>query len=112
MHTNTANERVRIFCPATIANVSCGFDVLGVALAGVGDHMLISRSTKKGIRITKIIGQDLPLDPHENVAGVAALALLDHLNSNAGFEIKIYKKIKAGSGIGSSAASSAGAVWG
>lgn len=112
MHTNTANEKVRIFCPATIANVSCGFDVLGVALAGVGDHMLISRSTKKGIRITKITGQNLPLESHENVAGVAALALLDHLNSNAGFEIEIYKKIKAGSGIGSSAASSAGAVWG
>ncbi|MCW1952859.1 MAG: homoserine kinase [Flavobacteriia bacterium] len=105
-------DSIRIFCPGTIANVSCGFDVLGVALAGVGDHMLISKSINKGVRITKITGQDLPLDTHNNVAGVAALALLGHLHSEAGFEIEIHKKIKAGSGIGSSAASSAGAVWG
>lgn len=105
-------DSIRIFCPGTIANVSCGFDVLGVALAGVGDQMLISKSINKGVRITKITGQDLPLDTHKNVAGVAALALLAHLNSEAGFDIEIHKKIKAGSGIGSSAASSAGAVWG
>lgn len=104
-------EQVKIFAPATIANVSCGFDILGLALDTVGDEMTIRKVAKKGITITKIIGQDLPLETHKNVAGVAALALLAETESDFGFEIEIDKRIKPGSGIGSSAASSAGAVW-
>ncbi|MDO6492189.1 MAG: homoserine kinase [Cellulophaga sp.] len=104
-------NEIRVFCPATIANISCGFDVLGVALDNVGDEMVVKKTTKKGITITKIEGQDLPLETHKNVAGVAGLALLSATNYSGGFEIEIYKKIKAGSGIGSSAASSTGAVW-
>jgi len=106
----TANE-IRIFCPATIANVSCGFDVLGLALDAVGDEMLVRKTTQKGIKITKLTGQDLPTNTLQNVAGVAGLALLAESGYLGGFEIEIYKKIKAGSGIGSSAASAAGAVW-
>ena len=105
-------EQIKIFCPATIANISCGFDVLGVALDSVGDEMVIRKVLEKGIRITKLVGQDLPLQTEKNVAGVAGLALLASSDYKGGFEIEIYKKIKAGSGIGSSAASSAGAVWG
>jgi len=104
-------EEVKVFCPATIANVSCGFDVLGLALDAVGDEMIVRKSNTKGIRITKIEGQDLPLDTKKNVAGVAGLAFLEASDYNEGFEIEIIKKIKAGSGIGSSAASSTGAVW-
>lgn len=105
-------NQVKIFSPATIANVSCGFDVLGLALENVGDEMTIKKVPKKGITITKINGQDLPLETHKNVAGVAALALLSETECDCGFEIEITKRIKPGSGIGSSAASSAGAVWG
>ena len=104
-------EQIKIFSPATIANVSCGFDVLGLALDTVGDVMTIRKVAKKGVTITKISGQNLPLETHKNVAGVAALALLSETNSDFGFEIEIDKQIKPGSGIGSSAASSAGAVW-
>ncbi|WP_165748008.1 homoserine kinase [Cellulophaga sp. Z1A5H] len=105
-----ANE-IRVFCPATIANVSCGFDVLGLALDAVGDEMVVRKTTQKGIRITKLTGQDLPTETLQNVAGVAGLALLAQSDYEGGFDIEIYKKIKAGSGIGSSAASSTGAVW-
>ncbi|MDG1503184.1 MAG: homoserine kinase [Flavicella sp.] len=105
-------NQIELFCPATIANVSCGFDVLGLALDSVGDRMVVRKVAKKGVRITKIVGQNLPLDTHKNVAGVAALALLSKTESAFGFEIEIYKNIKPGSGIGSSAASSAGAVFG
>jgi len=105
------NEEIKIFAPATIANVSCGFDVLGFALDNVGDEMTIKKVAKKGVKITKIIGQNLPLETHKNVAGVAALALLAETESEFGFEIEIDKRIKPGSGIGSSAASSAGTVW-
>jgi len=104
-------ESIKVFCPATIANISCGFDVLGVALDAIGDEMLVQKTNEKGIRITKLEGQDLPMETLQNVAGVAGLALLEESNYDGGFEIEIYKKIKAGSGIGSSAASSTGAVW-
>ena len=103
---------IKLFCPATIANLSCGFDVLGTCLDNVGDEMIIRKSTTKGVRITKIVGADLPLETEKNVAGVAALALLNDVDVDFGFEIEIYKNIKAGSGIGSSSASAAGAVFG
>ncbi|MGI9551262.1 MAG: homoserine kinase [Aurantibacter sp.] len=104
-------NEIKVFCPATIANISCGFDVLGVALDSVGDEMVVRKVEAKGIRITKLTGQNLPLETEKNVAGVAGLALLATSGYQGGFEIEIYKKIKAGSGIGSSAASSSGAVW-
>ena len=109
-------NEIKIFCPATIANLNCGFDVLGLCLEGIGDEMIIRKSTEKGIKITKITGADLPLATEKNVAGVAALAVwkeaLNRVSFEHGFEIEIHKKIKAGSGIGSSSASAAGAVIG
>lgn len=105
-------NEIKIFCPATIANISCGFDVLGLCLETVGDEMIIRKSNVQGIKIMKIVGEDLPLETSKNVAGVAALALLDAIDYKFGFEIEIYKNIKPGSGIGSSAASAAGAVFG
>jgi len=105
---------IKLFAPATIANVSCGFDVLGLCLDNVGDEMVIKKTADKGnVTISKIVGQDLPLETKKNVAGVAVLALLEKYGEvDCGFDIEIYKNIKPGSGIGSSAASSAGAVYG
>lgn len=104
-------NELRIFCPATIANISCGFDVLGVALDSVGDEMVIRKIPNKGVFITRLEGQELPMETDKNVAGVAGMAFLAASEYKGGFEIEIHKKIKAGSGIGSSAASSTGAVW-
>ncbi|AWG23172.1 homoserine kinase [Flavobacterium faecale] len=105
-------NEIKVFCPATIANLSCGFDVLGLCLDNVGDEMIIRKTTEKGVKIVKIEGANLPLETEKNVAGVALLAMLEEVEAEFGFEIEIYKNIKAGSGIGSSAASSAGAVFG
>lgn len=110
-------NEIKIFCPATIANLNCGFDVMGLCLDGIGDDMIIKKVAVKGLRITKVTGADLPLEIEKNVAGVAAMALLDGYVSNYGkmdfgFEIAIHKKLKLGSGIGSSSASAAGAVFG
>ena len=105
-------DSVKVFAPATVANVSCGFDVLGFCLDQVGDEIRIKKTEQPGVHITKIVGQQLPLATKENVAGVAAEALLEKHPTDFGFEIEIYKGIKAGSGIGSSAASSAGTVFG
>ena len=104
-------KAIKIFSPATVANISCGFDVLGLALDAVGDIMKITKVVEKGVRIVKITGQDLPLEASKNVAGVAGIAFLEASEFQGGFEIEIDKNIKAGSGIGSSAASAAGAVW-
>lgn len=105
-------DRIKLFAPATVANLSCGFDVLGCCLDGVGDEMIISKNSEQKLRITKITGQDLPLEVNANVAGVSAKALLAELGEKQGFDIEIKKNIKAGSGIGSSAASATGAVFG
>lgn len=105
-------DRIKLFAPATVANLSCGFDVLGCCLDGVGDEMIISKNSEQKLRITKITGQDLPLEINANVAGVSAKALLAELGEKQGFDIEIKKNIKAGSGIGSSAASATGAVFG
>ena len=69
-------SHVSVFAPASVANISCGFDVLGVCLESVGDILHIEEASKPGIEITEIIGQDLPLEATKNVAGVAGLALL------------------------------------
>ncbi len=104
-------DQLKIFAPATVANLSCGFDVLGCCLDSVGDEMLIKKNDLNEVRITKITGQELPMATDMNVAGVAAKSLLKAMESDQGFDIEIYKNIKPGSGIGSSAASSAGAVF-
>ncbi len=72
--------------------------------------MIVTRTTEKGVTIKAITGADLPLEAEKNVAGVAALAMMHALELDFGIEIIIHKRIKAGSGIGSSAASAAGAV--
>ncbi|MDA8886612.1 homoserine kinase, partial [Bacteroidia bacterium] len=105
-------NEIKIFSPATVANVACGFDVLGFCLDGIGDEMVIRKVDRKGIKITKIEGFDLPFEPELNVAGISALAMYEAVNADCGFEIEIYKNIKPGSGIGSSAASAAGSVFG
>ena len=104
-------DQIEVFCPGSVANISCGFDVLGFCLEPVGDLMKVTKTDKPGITIGSIKGQDLPKDPLKNVASVAAMALLESHPSSFGFQIDIDKRIKPGSGIGSSAASAAGAVF-
>jgi len=105
-------NEIKLFSPATVANVSCGFDVLGFCLDSIGDEMVIRKSVEKGIRITKIEGYDLPFEVEKNVAGVSALAMYKAAKPDCGFEIEIYKHIKPGSGVGSSSASAVGSVYG
>lgn len=105
-------NNLKIFIPATVANVSCGFDSLGLALDNLGDTMTFSKTKDKGVRITKITGANLPMEAKKNAAGVVALAMLEKHPIEFGIEITIHKGYKPGSGLGSSAASSAGAAFG
>ncbi|ACY40507.1 homoserine kinase [Blattabacterium sp. (Blattella germanica) str. Bge] len=107
---------IKIFSPATVANLACGFDVIGLALDFPKDEIFLYKSNKPGIRINRIHGSSLPSDPKKNVAFVALQFLLKKYQQikekKIGFEIELIKNIHPGSGIGSSAASSAGVVYG
>lgn len=105
-------KSIKVFAPATVANVGPGFDVLGFALNEIGDELEVSMTTDDKIRINKIEGyEDLPTDPEQNVVGIAISALLQALNVDQGFEVTIKKRVMPGSGLGSSASSSAAAVY-
>ncbi|HBE98332.1 MAG TPA: homoserine kinase [Verrucomicrobiales bacterium] len=113
MQRETMKE-VRVFAPATVANVACGYDVLGFAIDAPGDEIVARHSPEPGLRITKITGDDgkLPLEAEQNTAGVAALDLLKHLGMlDRGIELEIHKKMPFGSGLGSSAASAVAGAY-
>jgi homoserine kinase len=101
---------VKIKSPATIANLVCGFDVLGLALNDPQDVMQLTVSKEPGIRIQHDDIYNLPVVPEKNVAGIALLELMKELDNRQGFDLVIEKRIKPGSGLGSSAASAAGIV--
>lgn len=103
-------QEVRVQAPATVANVVCGFDCLGFALGEPFDEMIARRTDEPGIRIVNNDAFGLPTDPARNVAGVVTAAMLARAGANFGVEFEITKHIMPGSGIGSSAASSAGAA--
>jgi len=103
---------VLVHSPATLSNLGCGFDVLGLALAAPYDAIRIRRTAEPGVRIQHLDPYKLPTDPARNVAGVALLALLRAVPEPIGFDVEITKGIMPGSGVGSSAASAVGAVVG
>ena len=105
-------DEIKVFAPATVANVGCAFDILGFALDNIGDEMIFRKTTRPGVKIiSKGLG-NLPTEPAQNVAGVVALEMLKNEDKNVGLEIEINKLINPGSGIGSSAASASGAAFG
>lgn len=104
-------NQIKIFSPATVANVSCGFDAVGFALNTIGDEMILKKTNAKGVTISKIEGADLTYNIKENVASVVALTMLNTTKSNFGIDIQLFKKVKPGSGLGSSASSAAGAAF-
>ena len=104
------NQWIKIKAPATVANMVCGFDILGFAVNDPYDAMEMRLVETPGITIINIDDYNLPTDPEKNVAGAALLALMEEYGKPVGFEVKINKLIKPGSGVGSSAASSASAL--
>lgn len=105
-------KRASAFAPATVANVACGFDILGFALDEPGDEVQAELTENEGVKITAITGDEgrLPLDADKNTASVAVQQLLHATGIKQGVSLELHKKLPLGSGLGSSAASAVAAV--
>ena len=104
-------DEVRAFGPATVANLGAGFDVLGAAVASMGDVVTARRRPQAGVGPISIdSAASLPSDPKKNVAGVAASSVLRRAGADFGVELTLTKGLGIGTGIGSSAASAAAAA--
>jgi homoserine kinase len=101
---------IKVHCPATVANMVCGFDILGFALEEPNDIMYVRLIDEPKVIIRNLDDYGLPTDPEKNVAGVVFLEIIQQQGNKFGFEVEIDKNIKPGSGLGSSAASAAGAA--
>ena len=103
-------KKIKIKCPGTVANLVCGFDILGMALNEPNDIMEITLLDEPKVIIHNRDNYNLPTEAEKNVAGVVFLSIMEKVGGTVGFELTIEKHIKPGSGIGSSAASAAGAA--
>ncbi len=110
----TSPETVKVFAPATVANVASGFDVLGFALEQPGDSVFLKKKCEKRVDIVSVEGDSgtLPRESDKNTASVAAAAFLNRIGFPFGLDISLFKKMPLSSGLGSSAASSVAAVYG
>ncbi|MCJ8210600.1 homoserine kinase [Mucilaginibacter sp. RS28] len=107
-------DTIRVFAPATVANVVCGFDVLGFAVNEPGDEVVMRLKNRPGITISKITGDDgkLPYNPFKNTVSVSVKHYLDHIGrSDVGLDIELHKKMPIGSGLGSSSASTVAGLF-
>lgn len=108
----TPLEQITVAAPATVANLTVGFDCLGLALERPMERLELRRTRKPGVTLAAIHGADLPLEVERNVSGVAARSVLRALDVEWGVELTVHKAVLPGSGIGSSAASAASAAFG
>ncbi len=105
-------KQITAFAPATVANVSCGFDILGFAIDELGDKVTVATNDKGFVEVIRITGDEgkLPKEAEKNTCSVAIQAMLDKLDVQTGFDIILEKGLPLGSGMGSSAASAAAAL--
>ena len=105
-------KKVRVFAPASIANMGCGFDVMGLALDEVGDILEMTATDGEGISILNETRVPLPSDIEQNVITPVIRKFFAMTGLQAQIDVRVCQKIYPGSGIGSSAASSAAAAYG
>lgn len=110
MKDDLSTNSVTVYAPGTIANMVCGFDVLGMCLSDPCDVMQVRLLDEPKVIIESLDNYNLPSDPQQNTAGAPLIEIINELSTKVGFHVIIKKNIKPGSGIGSSAASAAGAV--
>lgn len=107
-------DSVKVFAPATVANVACGFDILGFAVQAPGDEVILRPRPQAGLAISDIQGDEgrLSRDPQKNTVSVSILSFLRHIGQEGlGLDLQLHKKMPFGSGLGSSAASAVAGVF-
>ena len=107
-------DSIQLKSCATVANLSCGFDVLGLSINEPYDEITISKSNDKSVKleILESVYDDIPSEVEKNTGGVPAKLILNDFKLDFGFHIKIKKGIPLCGGLGSSAATAAGVVFG
>jgi len=105
-------KSIKVFSPATVSNVACGFDIMGFAIDSPGDEIIVETNNENNLQIINKTNIELPLEPDKNVTTIALKSMLEKMNSLQGFTVTFTKKIPVGSGIGSSAASAIAGVFG
>lgn len=109
-HKKLNMQKITVRAPATVANLVCGFDILGLCLHEPYDLVEVAASPEPGVHMRAGSGFPVPLEPGRNTAGAPLIEMLKELPGGTGFEVTVHKRIRPGSGAGSSAASAAGAV--
>lgn len=106
-------DKIKVFAPATVANVACGYDILGFAIDKPGDELIMELTSEKGVQIVDIEGDGgvLPRNPYKNSATVAIMDYLNYIGADFGCKVWIKKMMPSGSGLGSSAASAVAGVY-
>jgi len=108
-------KSVTVFAPATVANISCGFDIMGFALKGAGDVVTVSVSDGPAgdeIILKGRYAGSVPAGRSRNSAGASADAMLAALGrKEMNIQITLEKNLPVGSGMGSSAAGAAASVY-
>lgn len=106
-------KSIKVFAPATVANVACGFDIMGFAVKNPGDEVVLKIIDQPGVYIEEILGDNgqLPRDPVKNTIGVAVNKFLEDRQIKLGVSIRLKKLMPLGSGLGSSAASAVAGLF-
>lgn len=106
-------DSIKIFAPASVANVACGFDIFGFAVDNPGDEIILKKNNTGKLNIISIEGEGgrLPLDPAKNTATISIQKFLEKIGSGQGFDMNLKKLMPLGSGMGSSAASAVAGVY-
>ena len=104
-------KSVRAFAPGTVANLGPGFDVLGLAVTGVGDAVIAERGSDGEIRIRSSGHPEIPSEAERNSAGIAAARVRERAGkADVGFTLRVEKGLPLSGGQGGSAASAVAAA--
>lgn len=106
-------QGLKVFAPASVANVAVGYDILGFAIQDIGDDVLVRSGSEPGLSLHRIVkNKGLSTNVLKNTASFSAYKLLEHLGKlDEPIEMELIKNMAIGTGLGSSASSAVAGVF-